>query len=176
MKRCLTSNSSGRSRFARSALRAGEGRAQNLPEIPYESVPNFRKLPSVLYIGEPSASHQFEGHSSPTRAAPPRGFRIRIERRVRALEAARRVQLRSRHSVRVDPHDNIWVVDEGTNTIVRFNIRRQHHYGPRRRPPAFLGPCWPRLRPPPLLPASTVRASADVAWGSSGNIFISDAT
>ena len=25
------------------------------------------------------------------------------------------------HGVRVDPQDNIWVVDEGTNMIIKFN-------------------------------------------------------
>ncbi|MEQ1949542.1 MAG: hypothetical protein ABL995_20290, partial [Bryobacteraceae bacterium] len=34
------------------AQRNARAKAQNVPEIPYESVPNFLKLPPNLYLGE----------------------------------------------------------------------------------------------------------------------------
>ena len=34
------------------AARATRAKVENVPEIPYESVPNFLKLPQSLYLGE----------------------------------------------------------------------------------------------------------------------------
>ena len=34
------------------AQRAAQAKAQNVPEIPFESTPNFLKLPLNLYLGE----------------------------------------------------------------------------------------------------------------------------
>jgi hypothetical protein len=53
MRRCLTFGF-----VVVVALAAGpayaqaKARAQNVPEIPFESVPNFLKLPPGLYMGE----------------------------------------------------------------------------------------------------------------------------
>ena len=60
------------------------------------------------------------------------------------------------HSVRVDPQDNIWVVDEGTNTITRFNPEGHVTMVLGRRPPAVQGmaaaPPGPPTNPRPPAP------------------------
>ena len=38
--------------FAGSAFGQAKAKAQNVPEIPYDSVPNFLKMPPGLYMGE----------------------------------------------------------------------------------------------------------------------------
>jgi hypothetical protein len=77
--------------------------------------------------------------------------------------------------VRVDKDDNIWVVDEGTNTIVRYNPEGHITMVLGRRPPAVLGML---IAPPPgpTPPAAkyTFGRPTDVGWDPQGNIFISD--
>ena len=71
-------------------LRAGRAKAQNVPEIPYDSVPNFLKLPAGLYLGESmgvatnSKGHVFVYH--PQRQHAP--VRVRSDRRLRARNRA----------------------------------------------------------------------------------------
>ena len=56
------------------ALAQQKAKAQNVPEIPYESVPNFLKLPPGVYLGESmgvatnSKGHIFVYTAAPTRA------------------------------------------------------------------------------------------------------------
>src|SRR5437773_9326354 len=96
---------------------------QNVPEISYTSVPNFLKLPPGEALGESvgvatnSKGHVFVYH----RSANTRLFEFdqngnfvkEIGKGYYGFEFA--------HSVRVDPQDNIWTVDEGTNTVTKFS-------------------------------------------------------
>src|SRR6266851_3139850 len=109
--------------FAVPVFAQSKAKAQNVPEIPYESVPNFLKLPPGLYLGEAvavatnSKGHIFVYH----RSANTRLFEFdqngnyvrEIGEGLYGFEFA--------HSVRVDPEDNIWAVDEGTNMVIKFN-------------------------------------------------------
>ena len=52
MRRCVTCCVVVFVLCAGSAFAQGRPKAQNVPEIPYESVPNFLKLPTGLYLGE----------------------------------------------------------------------------------------------------------------------------
>ena len=53
MRRCLTCCLVVVVLFAGTAFAQGtKAKAQNVPEIPYESVPNFLKMPPGLYLGE----------------------------------------------------------------------------------------------------------------------------
>src|SRR5256712_10240986 len=80
------------------------------------------------------------------------------------------------HAVRVDPQDNIWVVDEGTDMVIKFSPdgrvamtmgRRLEFGGGLRATPA------PGATPPPPDPYRFGRPT-DVAWDAAGNIFVSD--
>src|ERR1700732_4952693 len=96
---------------------------ENVPDIPFSSVPNFLKLPAGEYLGESvavatnSKGHTFVYH----RSANTRLFEFdqngsflkEIGKGYYGFEFA--------HSVRVDAQDNIWTVDEGTNVVTKFS-------------------------------------------------------
>ena len=100
-----------------------KAKAENVPTIPHTSVPNFFKLPPDLYFGEGigiatnSKGHVFVYHrSGDTRLFEfdPNGTFVKEWGiGVYGIEFA--------HQVRVDPQDNVWVVDEGTNMVIKFN-------------------------------------------------------
>src|SRR6187200_203550 len=100
-----------------------KAKAENVAVIPHTSVPNFFKLPPDLYFGEGigistnSKGHIFVYHrSGDTRLFEfdQNGNYVReIGQGLYGLEFA--------HAVRVDAQDNIWVVDEGTNMVIKFN-------------------------------------------------------
>ncbi len=105
---------------------------KQVPEIPYESVPNFLKLPPDLYLGEASGvavnskKHVFvfsRGNTTgPAYAAAaaqilefgPDGKYIReIGHNLYAWSFA--------HAIRFDKDDNLWAVDKGSDMIIKFN-------------------------------------------------------
>ena len=100
-----------------------KAKAQNVPEIPFRSVPNFLKMPPNLYLGEGiGVATNSKGHifvytrSQATRLFEfdPKGTFVReIGEGLYGFAFA--------HAVRVDPQDNIWAVDEGTNMVIKFN-------------------------------------------------------
>jgi len=57
MRRCLTSCFVVVVLFVGPVFAQVKAKAQNVPEIPYESVPNFLKLPPGLYMGEAVPIH-----------------------------------------------------------------------------------------------------------------------
>ncbi|HEY1912772.1 MAG TPA: peptidyl-alpha-hydroxyglycine alpha-amidating lyase family protein [Vicinamibacterales bacterium] len=83
------------------------------------------------------------------------------------------------HSVRFDRYDNLWVVDKGTNAVVKFNPAGYVMLNLGRRPE---GPDDPaesyyrggRGQPPPVHVDGMFRQPTDVAWDSDDNIYISD--
>ena len=160
-------------------------RAQ-VPEIPYDSVPNFLKLPPDLYLGEVSGvavnskKHIFvfsrgntTGPAYGATAAQllefgPDGKYIReIGKNLYAWSYA--------HAVRVDSEDNIWAVDKGSDMIVRFSPegRVTMVFGRKKEASDDAKP-WTHVNPP--LPAvdGQFRQPTDVTWDPQGNIFISD--
>ena len=74
------------------------------------------------------------------------------------------------HAVRVDPQDNIWAVDEGTNMVIKFNPEGRVLMVLGRRPEAIEGlPAPPAMDEPYLFNRPT-----DVGWDAAGNIFVTD--
>jgi hypothetical protein len=177
MTRCLTSTVLAMLLCTSAAYAQVKASAQNVPEIPYDSVPNFIKLPPGLYLGEAiGVATNSKGHVFVyTRSANTRLFEFDQNGTfVREIgEGAYNFEFA--HSVRVDKDDNIWVVDEGTNTIVRYNPEGHITMVLGRRPPAVLGML---IAPPPgpTPPAAkyTFGRPTDVGWDPQGNIFISD--
>ncbi len=155
------------------ALAQVKATAQNVPEIPYDSVPNFLKLPPGRYLGEAiGVATNSKGHVFVyTRSANTQLFEFDQNGTFVREIGPGAYNFEFAHSVRVDPQDNIWVVDEGTNTIVRFNPEGHITMVLGRRPPAVLG-----MLPGPKPPAAkyTFGRPTDVAWDPQGNIFISD--
>src|SRR6202163_4938782 len=178
MKRCLASFSAlALLLCAGPALAQLKAKAQNVPEIPYDSVPNFLKLPPGEYLGESvavatnSKGHIFVYH----RRANTRLFEFdqngnflkEIGKGYYGFEFA--------HSVRVDVDDNIWTVDEGSNMVTKFSPEGRVLMVLGRRPLAVLG-VLPVAPQPPNRTAQKYEfcRPTDIGWDPQGNIFISD--
>jgi len=149
---------------------------QNVPEIQFTSVPNFLKLPPGEHLGESvavatnSKGHVFVYH----RSASTRLFEFDQTGKFVKEIGAGFVNFEFAHSVRVDKNDNIWAVDEGTNTITEFSPEGKVLMVLGRRPLAVLGIL--AAPPGPNLPAQkyVFCRPTDVAWDPQGNIFVSD--
>src|SRR5947208_9757906 len=105
---------------------------QAVPEISFDSAPNFFKLPADLHFGEVSGvavnskGHVFVfsrgGTTGPAYGAAaaqlfefgPDGRYVReIGKNLYAWSYA--------HAVRVDKNDNIWAIDKGSDMIIEFD-------------------------------------------------------
>ncbi len=125
MKRVLIS-------FALLGLMISSAFAQNVPELPFESVPNPLKLPADIHFGEiagvavNSHGHVFifsrggSAHGPAYMATAAQLLEFDAEGNY-VREIGKNLNAWSyAHAVRVDPDDNIWVVDKGSNMILRF--------------------------------------------------------
>ena len=105
------------------AALATRAKVQNVPEIPYESVPNFFKLPPNLYLGEGiGIASNSKGHIFIfTRSQRTRLFEFDQSGNFVREIGEGLYGFVFAHAVRVDPQDNIWAVDEGSNMVIKFN-------------------------------------------------------
>ena len=150
---------------------------QNVPEIPFSSVPNFLKLPPGEYLGEAvavatnSKGHVFVFH----RSANNRLFEFDQTGKFVKEIGSGYLGFEFAHSVRVDKDDNIWTVDEGSNMITKFSPEGRVLMVLGRRPLAVLG-VLPAPPAGPNLPAQKYEfcRPTDVGWDPQGNIFVSD--
>ncbi len=84
------------------------------------------------------------------------------------------------HAIRFDRHDNLWVVDKGTNAAVRFNPAGYVTMNLGRRPEGPDDPeeSWFRTgrgsTPPPAPQDGYFRGPTDIAFDSNDNLYISD--
>ena len=113
-----------------------------VPEIPYDSAPNVLTTPADIYLGEAvgvatnSRGNIFvytrTGHTTVTEGTN-RAFRFGSSRLFEFDPSGKFVRELGQgaygflfaHTVRVDPQDNIWVVDEGANMVIKFNPQGQ---------------------------------------------------
>jgi sugar lactone lactonase YvrE len=161
---------------------------QSVPELPFDSVPDFFKLPAGANFGEVSGvavnskAHVFvftRANSSHGPAYAPTAAQL-LEFGAKG-EFIREIGKdlygwSFAHSVRIDKDDNIWAVDKGSDMIIKFNQagRVTQVYGRRKESADEESKPWERVNPP--LPAidGLFRQPTDVAWDSTGNIYISD--
>jgi hypothetical protein len=80
------------------------------------------------------------------------------------------------HTVKIDPQDNIWVTDKGSDMVIEFNPagRVEMVFG-RKQEASDEGTGPVKHVRPPLAPVDGMfRQVTDVAWDAAGNTFISD--
>jgi hypothetical protein len=155
-----------------------KAKAQNVPEIPFDTVPNFLKMPANLYLGEGiGVATNSKGHVFVyTRSQATRLFEFDAKGNYLREIGEGLYGFTFAHAVRVDPQDNIWAVDEGSNTVIKFNPEGRVVMVLGHRPEAVEG--VPSAGPPPagIPPAEPYifNRPTDVAWDAEGNIFVSD--
>lgn len=157
------------------------------PTIEYDSVPNLLHLPRDVYFGEVSGvALNSKGHvfvlSRGNTTGPAYGaaaaqllefgrdgtFVREIGHHLYAWSFA--------HTVKVDPHDNIWVTDKGSDLVIKFTPDGRVDMVFGRKQEASDEATGPLKHPnPPLPPVNGYfRQVTDVAWDAAGNTYISD--
>ena len=169
----------------------------NVPMIPFDSVPNSLKYSADMNLGEVlGVAVNSKGRIAGAEPSGQRDVGPAVRQR---LDAAARVRRRpasscarsarastasaTRHGVRYDKYDNLWVVDKGTHTVDAVQSGRIRHAEPRtpaRR--ARRARDWYRgngsarraRAPAPAHVDGNFRAPTDIAFDSDDNIYISD--
>ena len=153
-----------------------QAKAQNVPEIPFESVPNFLKMPPDLYLGEGmgvatnSKGHVFVYH----RRDDTRLYEFDQNGTFVKEWGEGLYGMEFAHKVRVDREDNVWIVDEGTNMVIKFNPEGRVIMVLGRRPEAVEGAVESPQGSPPPDERYLFGRPTDVGWDPQGNIFVSD--
>jgi hypothetical protein len=158
------------------------------PAIPFDSNANFLRLPTGMYFGEAagvavdSKKHiyvfsrgntsgpNFGAAASQILEFTPDGSFIReIGHNLYGFGYA--------HAVRVDRHDNLWAVDKGTDTIVKFSRdanRVEMIFGRRQEASGDTVPWKLRMDPPLPHENGRFRQPTDVTFDSKDNAYFSD--
>lgn len=158
-----------------------------VPEIPFESIPDFLKLPSDLYLGEAagvavnSKGHIFvltRGNTTGPAYAATATQLLEFDADGKFLrEIGHNLYAWSfAHSVKVDRDNNIWVADKGSDMVIKFNPEGRVVMVFGRKQEASDEKTGPLLHPrPPLPPVDGMfRQVTDMTWDSTGNTYISD--
>jgi len=160
----------------------------NVPTIPFESNTNFFKISSDQNFGEVlSIAVNSKGnivvlnHPGTASSGPLYGnattqlwefdssgkFLREIGKGVYGLGYA--------HSVRFDKYDNLWAVDKGTNSVMKFNPAGYVLLNLGRRPEGY--DSWEQTRARPADKRAVdglYDGPTDIAWDADDNIYVSD--
>ena len=161
---------------------------QSAPDIPFDSVPDFLKLPAGMNFGEvPGVAVNSKGHVFVFTRSNSAGGPAYAPAAAQLLEFGPKGEFIREigkglygwsfaHTVRIDKDDNIWAVDKGSDMIIRFNQagRVMMVFGRRKESADDESKPWEHVDPP--LPAvdGLFRQPTDVAWDSAGNMYITD--
>ena len=161
--------------------------AQAVPVIPFDSVPDPLKLPDNIYFGEAtgvavnSKGHVFVLSRGNTTGPAYAAAATQLLEFGRGGEFIREIGKNLYawsfgHTVRVDPSDNIWVADKGSDMVIKFNPEGRVVMVFGRKQEASDEGTGPLKHPNPALPPvdGMFRQVTDMAWDAAGNTFISD--
>jgi len=161
---------------------------QGVPEIPFESVPDFLQLPDGLNFGEVSGvAVNAQGHvfvftrsnsASGPAYAPTAAQLLEFDQTGKFVrEVGKGLYGWSfAHTVRVDRDGDIWAIDKGSDMVIRFDPRGRVRmvFGRRKESADAETKAWENVNPPLPHVDGLFRQPTDVAWDSAGNIYISD--
>src|SRR5580698_9455417 len=114
-----------------SASLAQEPSPQTAPTIPFDSVPDFFKLPPNLYLGEAagvavnSKGHVFvfsRGNSTGPAYAATAAQLLEFDQNGKYVReiGKNNYAWSFAHAVAIDPDDNIWAADKGSDMVIKF--------------------------------------------------------
>jgi len=158
-----------------------------VPEIPFDSVPNFLKLPADMNLGEASGvavnskgdvavftrSNSAGGPAYGATASQVLLF-DKTGKFLREIGKGNYAWSYA-HAIRFDKDDNLWAIDKGSDMIIRFNPegRVTMVFGRKKEASDDAEP-WTRVTPPRPPVNGQFRQPTDVAFDTDGNIYISD--
>lgn len=168
------------------ALAAPVAAQPSAPEIPYVSVPDYLKYPPTMNLGETlGVAENSKGHlivlNHPGTATTGPLFGNATTQLLEFDDQGHFVREIGQgvygfgygHAVRFDSDDNLWVVDKGTNAVVKFNPAGYVVLNLGRRPEGF-----DDYEHAPPSEARQVDGyfggPTDVGWDAEGNIYVSD--
>jgi DNA-binding beta-propeller fold protein YncE len=171
-----------------------------VPEIAFDSAPNPLALPDDIYLGETAGVatnskgdifvYTRTGHPTVSLGAA-RAFAHGGSRLLQFDRSGKFVREIGQGSygfmfaeqVRVDPQDNIWVVDQMTNYVIKFDPEGRVAMLLGRKPEAIPVPAGAPAGGPPAAgggapgagrPTDIFDRPTDVAWDAAGDIYVSD--
>ncbi|HYM21943.1 MAG TPA: hypothetical protein VEU08_01990, partial [Vicinamibacterales bacterium] len=194
--------------------------AQSVPEIPFDSNPEALKLPEMMNFGEVagvatnSKGHVFVYERTGPASATLGSSRTFYKAGSKLLEFDQTGKLvreigqgvyglNFAQAVHVDPQDNVWVVDQGSSNVIKFDPEGRIQLVLSRKPEAISVRPIQRGGPPPEgragaapegraagagggggrgaagppgtgIPGDSFVRTADVAWDRAGNIYVAD--
>jgi len=165
--------------------------ADSGPEIRFESVPNAVQLPAGLYLGEVAGVatnskgelyvYTRTGHPTVTigtmRPFAHGGSRLFVfDHSGKYLREVGKdtYGFMAASQVRIDPQDNVWVVDEMSNMVMKFDPQGHVVMLLGRKAEAEPVPARVAKNDGSGQPTDLFSRPTDVAWDSAGNIFVAD--
>jgi DNA-binding beta-propeller fold protein YncE len=161
------------------------------PEISFDSVPNALQLPPNIYLGEVGGvatnsrgdvfvytrtGHPFMtiGTARPFVHGGSRLFQFDKNGKYVREIGKDSYGFMFASQVRVDPADNIWVVDQMTNMVMKFDPQGRVVMLLGRKAESVPVPARPSTGDGAGQPTDSFDRPTDVAWDAAGNIFVAD--